>query len=143
MKEELGFRTLTLSDEIWIQDTFPGYAESMTTDSIDKNILTAILFRTMTTKELFKKIQIEDIDEDGNEDHKTIGGLELFRSKVVTDDDLAAMLMAFIEVCNKSRPQNEELVKKKIWLKRSILWPSLTVFVLGIIGAITMLWRLP
>lgn len=139
MKDELEFRQLTLADEIWIQDSFPKYSEQMTTESIDKNVLTSILYKVLVKREAFQSIKVEEIDESGELKTVSIGGLELFRSKIVSEGDIVALMTAFIEVCDKSRPPGEELVKKKIWLRRSILWPLLTVFAVAIIGAITRL----
>lgn len=140
MKQELKFRALTLADEIWIQDSFPDYSDKMTGDSIDKDILTKILYRVLINRDLFKRTIVKDYDENGEMAEVTTGGLELFRSQIVSEGDLVALLSAFIEVCNKSRPDGEKLVKKKRISRRLILWPSLMLFALGIIGVITRLW---
>lgn len=140
MSREIDFKCLTLEDEIWIQDTFPKYKEQMTTESLDMGVLSAILYRCILNKELFSADKVEEFDESGQLTERIVGGLELFRKSVHTQADQIALISAFVEVCNKSRPQATEIVKKKSMFKRLILWPLLTGFALVIIGLIARSW---
>jgi hypothetical protein len=136
MNDEIKFRCLTLEDEIWIQETFPNYKDEMTTESVDMGILSAIAYRCAINKDLFAEIEREVYDDAGVKNTIKVGGLELFREGVKHQSDQTSLMIAFAEICNKSRPLNESPVKKKMRLSTSILCGLLTACVLAIIGLI-------
>lgn len=140
MKKELKFRQLNLKDEIEIQESFPNYANEITTTEINMATLTAILYMAVMNKELLEPITRQEYDNKGELVDVKLGGIDLFREYVLTDGDQKALLCAFIEVLKKSRPETDKLVKKKMKSKRLIFSLSLMLLVAVTAGAITKLW---
>lgn len=145
MSEEIKLRKLTLEDEIWIQETYPNYAELITTESVDMSCLTAILYRCIENKELFSKITEQYVDDSGESQERSVGGIALFRRHITTETDQIACMLSFAEICNKSRPESkDDDVKKKTQKKKKLTYTLLSIFsALATVGVIVKLWGLP
>lgn len=137
LKKELSARKITLADEIYIAEKYPDYAERLKETSPDMRMICDIVYRLLEDRTPFQMIQVTEIDENGLEVTRNIGGVELFAAHCVTDVDKLTVLNVFIDACNKSRPDAQKGVKKKMSRLRSLIIGALfTILPLLIIGSL-------
>lgn len=104
-------RPLNLRDELWIDET---YDKNFPNLSEDMEALARVVYHQIEDKKPFVKQNVNFIDEDGIEEKKEIGGVELFKQLIGGTEEKLNILEAWLKVLGVSRKQQDEIVKKKI-----------------------------
>jgi len=105
-------RPITLEDEIWISDTFGDDIKDIF-ETVNMKEISRIAFNQLEIedKKFFKKQEVEFVSEEGEETHKTIGGVELFNSLVSGIEEKNGIIQALLDTIGASRPPSDD--KKK------------------------------
>lgn len=118
--EAITFRVLNLSDENYIQSSYPDFADRCGGSCVDLMMFADILFRQM------KSSQFESSDE--------------FCRAIIGDQAKADLIDCFTQVCALSRPKitaaDVKELKKKKKTKQMVFSASLALSLLAIIGLI-------
>lgn len=111
-------RQLCVQDNLWIIQRFGDRLQDIFNPaSMDIDAISQIIYRVLVDKSDFKKVEITELDEDGNEKKIEIGGYRLFQ-RLMSTDDIENVIWAFNETMGISRPMPpKEDVKKKVTKK--------------------------
>ena len=128
---------MTLADEIWIAEKFPDYSERLSRANPDMGMICEIVYRLIIDKSQFVTEKIKTVDERGEIVEIAYGGVEKLTRSCVADVDAITIMSAFVEACNKARPDAPKDVKKKKNLLNSLIIGSMFIFLLScIIGSL-------
>ena len=112
-------RPLNIGDEIWIKQTFGSEIDKLFNENnVNLEALTRIVFHQMEDKSDFKKKEVVEFDEEGNEKTSEIGGYKLFMKSISGMKDKIEMIHSMNETIGISRPvatkeNNPKDTKKK------------------------------
>jgi hypothetical protein len=110
-------RPFNIEDEVWLRQEFgDSLPKLFNENNIDGEALCRIAFNQLTDKTDFKIKEIVDIDEEGIEVKKFIGGYKLLLKLVQGMTEKVKMLLAINETLGVSRPLIEKMLdddKKK------------------------------
>jgi len=116
---ELTLRPISLSDEVWLLETYGQEQLTQVLETIDIKEISRIVYRLIKEddKLIFKSKDVVFITESGESIEKKLGGLELLRHMVFGWDDKLALYYALIDNIGVSRPtpeKNNNEKKKKL-----------------------------
>lgn len=102
-------RSINLNDEIWLQKEY-GTAIGKVFEEVNTKEISRIVFRLMEDEDklFFAKRDIITVDEDGNKQELTIGGLKLLRYMISGWEEKIAVLNALLENIGLSRPDEKD-----------------------------------
>lgn len=112
--QEITLNPVTLSDEIWLEETFKdGIVEIF--EKVNMVDICRIVFRLMCDEDklLFKVVEKHSIDEEGLEITTKIGGAKLLNSYISGWDDKSNIIGALVDTIGASRPAPDDSKKKE------------------------------
>jgi hypothetical protein len=127
VKRTFTLRPFTLEDEIWLSQEYGTEGVQKVFDEINLKEIARIAYRVIVPEDrrFFAKREVNLIDEEGNEETKTIGGVALLQTMVQGWKDKEAVIMALLECIGISRNDVDEIYDQVIdGEKKSPLKPT-------------------
>ena len=107
--KEYTLRPWTLEDQIWAKHTFENVEKIFSKENIDIEAVSRMVYRVIEDKSDFVAEEGIEIDEEGNEVQKKIGGFKKLIAMISGIGEQAAMVGALVECIGVSMPAVEEL----------------------------------
>jgi hypothetical protein len=110
MGKEYTLRPWSLKDQIFMNQEYGDRVnEIFNKDKIDLVAICRMVYRLIADKNDFKAIEVNEIDENGNEIKYKLGGYKLLIHKVTDYKDQVKLMTGLLECIGLSSPELKEL----------------------------------
>lgn len=112
-------RKINMEDEAWLLQEFGAELENILKD-IKMNEISRIVYRLIKDKKDFVAREISEIDEQGIEHKKMVGGAALLHSKITGVNEKFAVYRALLTTIGISRPILDDLMGEEDQKKNQV-----------------------
>lgn len=118
--KEFYLKPFNLEDEIWLKQEYGERVNEFFNHlNPDFHELCRVIYRKLEDKSEFKTREFIEVDEEGNENSIKLGGVDALKRSIIGQKEKYDVFYALNECIGVSRPQLEQVDKKKAKKKKA------------------------